>query len=228
MKILLLTIVLLIPQSSQAEIRDNLSGNINLSSNYTYRGINRHSSNRVLSGNLEYASKTGLYGGVWIGNYKTLWSNEPDTETDLYLGFSHNLKFGNSIDTSFWRGTYNQKTARDYDWVEWQISYHYHDRWGFMLAIADNLYGSDQRSTVAELNFVHQTKRLTLVISLGKQQFESRFLSDVNYLHTRVSLDWRQWHLFLNSSFTDLKSDSAAFSRNWKTRSHGVGLAYSF
>ena len=215
-------------QPAWAEIRDNFNGNINFTNNFAYRGIDRHSSNEAFFGNLEYASETGLYGGIWMGNYKTLWGHEADTETDLYVGYSHNLTFGHTIDTSLWRGTYNEQTTRDYDWAEWQISYHYHDRWGFMFAVADNLYGSDQRSAVAEVNFVHQTNRLTLVVSLGQQQFESNYLSDVNYIQTRVSLDWRKWHLFLDSSFTDLKSDTAMFSTKWKTNSNGIGLAYSF
>ncbi len=223
-----LAILLAISQFAWAGIADNLTGNVSLSSNYAYRGVSRPGSNQVLFGNLEYVSERGLYGGVWIGNYKTLWSTETDTETDLYFGFNHDLTFGHSIDTSVWRGTYDQKTTRDYDWVEWQINYHYHDRWGFMFALADNLYGSDQRSAVAELSFAHQTNRLSLVISVGNQQFDSQYLSDVNYLHTRVSVDWRNWHLFLDSSLTDRKSDSAMFSRNWQRQSNGIGLAYTF
>jgi len=227
MKALLFIILLATSQFSLAEL-NNISGNINFSSNYMYRGISRYSSNKALFGNLEYTHENGLYGGIWIGNYKTLWSDEADTETDLYLGFSHTLKFGNNIDTSLWKGTYAEKTTRDYDWLEWQISYHYHDRWGFTFALADNLNGSDQRSAFAELNFVHQTKLLTLAIAVGNQKFDSHYLSDINYLHTRVSLDWWKWHLFLDNSFTDKKSASAAYSRNWQTRSNGIGLAYTF
>lgn len=228
MKVLPFTILLVITQSVWAEIRDNISGNVNVANNYTYRGINQHSHNRALYGNLKYVSENGLYAGVWVGNYKPLWSNESDTETDLYVGFGHDFKFGNNIDTSLWRGTYDENTARDYAWLEWQISYHYHDRWGFTFAVADNLYGSDERSTFAELDFVHQTNLLTIVLSVGNQQFGSRYLSDVTYLHTRVSLDWRNWHLFMNHSFTDVKSDSAIFSQNWNTRPTDIGLAYTF
>jgi uncharacterized protein (TIGR02001 family) len=228
MKVLIVSILLVLTPPVWAEISDNLSGNINVTSNYTYRGINRHSHNNALYGNLKYVASNGLYGGIWVGNYKPLWSDEADTETDLYVGFNHNLKFGHNIDTSLWLGTYNENTTRDYDWVEWQATYHYHDRWGFTFAISDNLYGSDERSTFAEVNFVHQTDWLTLAMSIGNQQFDSRYLSDVTYFHTRISLDWRNWHLFLDSNFTDVESDTAAFSQNWNTRPTGIGLAYSF
>jgi uncharacterized protein (TIGR02001 family) len=228
MKKLSVAILLAVTQSAWAEIRDNLSGNINVTSNYTYRGINRHSDNKALYGNLKYVSDKGLYAGVWVGNYKPLWSQDSDTETDLYVGFNHDLKFGNNIDISVWRGTYNDNSPRDYDWTEWQFSYHYHDRWGFTLAVSDDLYGSDERSTFGEVSFVHQTDFFTLVMSVGHQQFGSHYLSDVTYLQTRVSLDWRNWHLFLDSNFTDVKSDSAAFSQNWKTNPSGIGIAYSF
>ena len=67
------------------------------------------------------------------------------------------------------------------------------------------------------------------VLNMAVSDFRSaKLLSDVNYIQTRVSLDWRKWHLFLDSSFTDLKSDTAMFSTNWKTNSNGIGLAYSF
>jgi len=228
MKILPVAILLVVTQSVCAEIRDNLSGDISVTSNYAYRGISRRDDNKALYGNLKYASEKGLYAGVWIGNYKPLWSDESDTETDLYVGFNHNPRFGHNIDTSLWMGTYNDNTPRDYDWLEWQVSYHFHDRWGFTFAIADNLYGSDEQSTFAEVSFVHQTSFLTFVVSVGNQQFGSHYLSDVTYLHTRISLDWRNWHLFLDSSFTDVKSDSAPFSHYWKTKPNGIGLAYSF
>jgi uncharacterized protein (TIGR02001 family) len=228
MKVLPVAILLVFTQSAWAEIRDNLSGNINVTSNYTYRGINRHSDNKALYGNLKYVSEKGLYAGVWVGNYKPFWSDESDTETDLYVGFNHDLNFGNNIDISLWLGTYQDNSPRDYDWTEWQVSYHYHDRWGFTFAVSDDLYGTDKRSTFAEVSFLHQTNFLTLVMSVGHQQFGSHYLSDVTYLHTRVSLDWRNWHLFLDSNFTDVKSDSATFSQNWKTRPNGIGLAYSF
>lgn len=228
MKVLPIAILLVTTQSVSAEFRDNLSGNINVTSNYTYRGINSRNHNESLYGNLKYVSEKGLYGGVWVGNYKPLWSDDSDTETDLYVGFNHNLKFGHNIDTSLWIGTYDENTTRDYDWTEWQISYHYHDRWGFTFAVSDNLYGSDTRSTFAEVSFVHQTNWLSIVMSVGTQQFDSSYLSDVTYFHTRISLDWRNWHLFLDNSFTDVKSDSAAYSQNWKTNSNGIGLAYSF
>jgi uncharacterized protein (TIGR02001 family) len=228
MKILPVAVLFLVTQSTWAEILDHVTGNINVTSNYTYRGINRHSGNQALYGNLKYMSENGLYAGVWVGNYKPLWSDDSDTETDLYLGFNHDLSFGHNLDLSLWTGTYDQETRRDYDWVEWQMSYLYRDRWRFTFAVADNLYGSDDPAKFAEVSFVHQTNRFTLVMSLGNQRFGSRYLSDVTYLHTRVSLDWRNWHLFLDSNFTDLKSESALFSRNWDTRPNSIGIAYSF
>ena len=87
MKLLPLTILMAIYQPAWAEIRDNFNGNINFTNNFAYRGIDRHSSNEAFFGNLEYASETGLYGGIWMGNYKTLWGHEADTETDLYVGY---------------------------------------------------------------------------------------------------------------------------------------------
>ena len=120
------------------------------------------------------------------------------------------------------------ETDSEQVWFKWQCCYHDHDSWGFMMANAVNLYGTDQRSAVGEMNFVHQTNWLTLIISLGTQQFDSHYLSDINYLSARISLDWRKWHLFLDSNLTDRKSDSAAYSRNWKTHSSGIGLDYSF
>jgi uncharacterized protein (TIGR02001 family) len=228
MKILFLTILVGVTQSVWAAIGDNISGNFTVASNYTERGVSRHKDNRAMYGTLNYVSENGLYAGVWLGHYKPLWSNEPDTETDLYVGFNHEFKFGNNIDTSFWHGSYVENTERDYDWNEWQVSYHYHDRWGFTFALADNLYGSDDHSAFIEVSFAHQTELLTIFVSLGRQQFDSRHLSDVTYLHTRVSLDWRNWHLFLENSFTHLESDSAFFSKDWDTNPSGIGLAFTF
>ena len=214
--------------SAQAEIRDHISGNINVANNFTYRGISRHSHNKAIYGNLKYVSENGQYVGIWMGNYKPLWSDEPDTETDLYIGFRYDLKFDHNIDVSIWRGTYNENTLRDYDWLEFQASYRYQDRLRFTFAISDNRYGSDDQSAFAEVSFVHQINLLSIVLSAGTQQFDSRNLSDVTYLQVRFSLDRRNWHLFQDNSFTDIKSDSAFFSQNWAKVSNEIGLAYTF
>lgn len=65
MKALLFIISLAISQFSLAEV-NNISGNINFSSNYMYRGINRYSSSKALFSNLDYTHENCLYGGIWM------------------------------------------------------------------------------------------------------------------------------------------------------------------
>lgn len=228
MKLFVLTGLLVMAQNVWAELPAGLGGSLSFTNNYSYRGINRYSDNRSLNANVEYSMENGLYAGIWVGNYKPVWSNDTDTETDIYVGINYNFKFDHNIDSSVWQGRYRENTIRDYDWIEWQISYHYHDRWGFTYAISDNLYGSDGRSNFAELSFVQQTRLLTLNLAVGSQRFDAEYLSDVTYLRMRISRDWLHWHLFLDNTVTDLKSDSAAYSQYWKTTSTGIGVAYTF
>jgi len=80
---LILSASFFIPTANAVE---GLSGNVGVTSNYLWRGLEQTNGKAAVSGGLDFSSASGFYAGTWVSNAD--WSEGMTYELDLYGGFS--------------------------------------------------------------------------------------------------------------------------------------------
>ena len=109
---------------SYAVAQDNLpfpgaiSGNIALTSEYTFRGIAQSNENPAIQGGVDYSHDSGFYLGAWGSNVNFNDGDEAQVEVDVYGGFSGELQ-ALSWDLGLIYYAYpGADSALDYDFIE--------------------------------------------------------------------------------------------------------------
>jgi len=78
----------------------DLTGNITLTSNYIFRGLDRSNRSPAVQGGYDWSHGSGLYTGVWASSVAT--GPEGSIEVDGYLGYvTEWQEFGVGIDVGF-------------------------------------------------------------------------------------------------------------------------------
>ncbi len=74
---------------SAAEQKDHeLFANINLASNYIFRGVTQTNDQAAIQGGIDYQYKGGLYAGTWVSNVDFDGGQGQGYEQDWYVGYS--------------------------------------------------------------------------------------------------------------------------------------------
>jgi len=106
-KTLLATAMLATTVVAQAEI----SGNVTMASDYVFRGISQTDNQIAVQGGFDYAHDSGIYVGTWASNIDADFFNadgnhDPQTELDMYAGYSGDLGNGIGYDLGYLRYQY--------------------------------------------------------------------------------------------------------------------------
>ena len=81
-----------------------ISGNVTLASDYSFRGWSQTTRDPAIQGGFDYGFESGLYFGTWASNLK--YGDDASTEIDLYMGYGGEFGDGNSFDFSIIRFEY--------------------------------------------------------------------------------------------------------------------------
>lgn len=105
-KTLIATALLAGSSAALAEI----SGNVNLATDYVFRGWSQTDNQLAIQGGLDYAHDSGFYLGTWASNVDSNFfsgtSTDPQIELDIYGGFSGELANGVGYDLGYIRYEY--------------------------------------------------------------------------------------------------------------------------
>ena len=104
-KTLIATALLAGSSAALAEI----SGNVTLTTDYIFRGVSQTDNQLAIQGGLDYAHDNGLYVGTWASNVDSSFfdnGRDPQTELDLYAGYSGELNNGVGYDIGYIRYEY--------------------------------------------------------------------------------------------------------------------------
>ena len=82
LKVLLMGSSLLL--TSTTAFAADISGNVNLASDYVYRGISQTDEEGTIQGGFDVEAESGLYAGVWASNI----AFDGSIEIDIYAGFA--------------------------------------------------------------------------------------------------------------------------------------------
>jgi uncharacterized protein (TIGR02001 family) len=109
-KLLAMLALVATASAAQAEI----TGNLNLTSDYRFRGISQTKNGAAVQGGLDYAHKSGVYAGTWHSNVASeFYSSGSGIESDIYAGVKRS--FGSvTVDVGAIRYMYaNARTGAD-------------------------------------------------------------------------------------------------------------------
>lgn len=92
-----------------------LTGNVNVTNNYIWRGLTQSINEAAVQGGLDYASETGFYVGTWVSNVSYDSDDAYSYEHDLYAGFAGET---NGIAWDFGYLYYNYDANAGFDFGE--------------------------------------------------------------------------------------------------------------
>lgn len=72
-----------------AQASAEISGNVSLVSDYSFRGISQTGEKGAIQGGFDYAAESGFYAGTWMSNVE--FGTESSTEMDLYFGYGGSM-----------------------------------------------------------------------------------------------------------------------------------------
>lgn len=101
------------PASALAEI----SGNVALTTDYTFRGISQTSELPAIQGGFDYEHESGFYAGVWGSNVE-FGDAKVNMELDVYAGFGFEVSEDVAVDVGVLHYQYPGDTDLDYDYTE--------------------------------------------------------------------------------------------------------------
>ena len=82
----LTTLVAALALSGATSVSAEISGNVTLVSDYSFRGISQTGEKGAIQGGFDYAAESGFYAGVWASNVE--FGTESSTEMDYYFGYA--------------------------------------------------------------------------------------------------------------------------------------------
>lgn len=100
-----------------------ISANITLASDYTFRGISQTDEKPAIQGGFDYEHSTGLYVGTWASNVNFGEGSNSSTEMDFYGGFAGETDGGLGYDVSYIFFDYKGDSDFDYQEFGFALSY---------------------------------------------------------------------------------------------------------
>ena len=103
----------------------DITANVALTSDYTWRGVSQNQEDPALQGGFDYSSEAGFYAGVWGSNVNF---GGASTELDLYAGWATEFSNGIGLDFGVIRYAYvGSDIASDNDFTEYYAGFSYAD-----------------------------------------------------------------------------------------------------
>ena len=90
-----------------------LSGNVNLTNNYLWRGLTQSINESAIQGGIDYASESGFYAGTWVSNVAYDSDDAYSYEHDMYFGFAGETE-GFSYDVGYLYYNYDENAGFDF------------------------------------------------------------------------------------------------------------------
>jgi uncharacterized protein (TIGR02001 family) len=97
-----------IPAANALEV----SGNVTLATDYTFRGISQTDEKGAIQGGFDIAADSGLYAGIWASNVN--FDSEASTEMDYYIGYGFEVSENVTLDFSYIYFDYEGDAEFDY------------------------------------------------------------------------------------------------------------------
>lgn len=95
--------------AAQAEV----TANVNLASDYRFRGISQTQKGSALQGGFDVTTKSGLYAGNWNSNVSSAsYTDSVGMEHDVYAGFKKEIVKGVKIDVGSYNYIYNRTDGK--------------------------------------------------------------------------------------------------------------------
>ncbi len=95
----------------------DLSGTLTVTNDYRFRGVSQTTGEGAVQLGVELAHESGFYGGVWFSNVD--FDAFADIETDIYLGYSHDMSEETNLDVALLYYLYNDEpSGGEYDYFE--------------------------------------------------------------------------------------------------------------
>lgn len=136
----LLTAAMIAPVA-QAEV----SANVALQSDYTWRGISQNAEDPSIQGGFDYGHESGFYAGVWGASVD--FGSVESTELDLYLGYATEFSNGIGIDVGAIEYTYHgSEGASDSNFTEVYAGISY-------AGFSATYYAGDEFSDLIEVSY---------------------------------------------------------------------------
>ncbi len=179
---------------------DSLSGNIGITNNYLWRGLEQTNGDAALSGGIDYSAQSGFYAGTWVSNAS--WDDEMTYELDFYAGFSGKI---NSLgfDVGFIYFAYpDSKNDVDFSEITASLSYGALSLSYAVLADAEGADFADDSYIAADVSF-ELTPEVTLAFHVGKGTDD--FYAGESFIDYGASLNKSGFTLGISK--TDLEDD---------------------
>lgn len=94
-----------------------VSGNVALTTDYTFRGISQTSELPAIQGGFDYEHESGFYAGVWGSNVEFEVS-EVNMELDVYAGFGFEVSEDVALDVGLLHYQYPGDSGLNFDYTE--------------------------------------------------------------------------------------------------------------
>ena len=131
--------------------------------------------------------------------------DERTSEVDYYVGYGRRLSGHLALEATFIRYTYQGSTLREHDWSELQLSAYVADRWTFTWGVADNWWGTDERSRFVEGTFRYPLPaRLMLDATLGYQL--TKRAAGIDYAYAEAGVSRRFGDFALRAGYAAVES----------------------
>lgn len=164
-----------------------LDAALTIGTDYLHRGLTQNLSGPAYQAALEYQSDKGWFAGLWASRVDFEPYDDRWAEVDYYAGYGGRLGRNLAVEATVIRYDYQGSAPRDYDWQEVQLTAYLGDHWTVTGGLADNWWGADQTSAVAEATFRYPLPaRLTLDATAGRH-FSHRAIG-IDYSYGQVGL----------------------------------------
>lgn len=159
---------------------------ISIISSYVHRGLEHSQSSPAYQASLEYQT-AGWFAGVWASTVDYGYDNR-SSEVDYYLGYGRRMARNLALEATLIHYTYQGSTTRDQDWSELQLSAYVADRWTFTWGVADNWWGTDERSRFLEATYRYPLPARFMLDATAGYQLTGRAAGiDYGYAETGIS-----------------------------------------
>lgn len=214
-KSILLTATVLGSLFVSAQAVAGASGNIGVTSNYIWRGVEQNAGDAAVSGGLDYEAANGLYVGTWTSPV----AGGSDYELDVYGGYAGETAAGLGYDAGLITYMYPKGgTNEHFDEVYGKVTY------GLFEAGAAYTFGSDDNSTPefskGDVYYhVGVSKELsngvTLGATVGSYDFDDPAGDDYNHAQLSVAKDDFTFAIDKADGCSTLCDDDTRASVSW-------------
>jgi len=115
-------LVAIVTLTGAATASAEISGNVSLVSDYSFRGISQTAEKGAIQGGFDYAAESGLYVGTWASNVE--FGTESSTEMDYYIGYAGEAGgFGYDVSYIY----FDYEGDAEFDYQEFALGFSYGD-----------------------------------------------------------------------------------------------------